>query len=193
MFDITKTLRQIEFGAARAFAPAVMAVTQIVNSRLAEYLNGSSDTMKDFAQGALVVAGVVLMIADVVRIVWNIVTGLLKMMLAQVLAIAGVILKFTDAVGLTDGAGTVALMAADDLAKSAIFDDTADIMDAGRGIGDTWSRTSQGVLDVQAGPGASGLTESGYGGSGALIDEARRQNAQLLRIENAITRSGGLT
>jgi hypothetical protein len=191
LFAITRAWRQVELSSSRAFAPAVKAVTDLIGARISDYFGETSSAMMGVAAVGLILVGIFGTLVEVVRMVWNIVTALGRVLLGVVSYVVSIVEYATDAIGLTDAGSNMSLATGNALMADA-FGDVKDFGNAGYNIGDTWARVGEGIGNVVAGPGASGLTESGYGGSAALIDEARRQNVQLQRIENAIVRSGGL-
>jgi hypothetical protein len=192
LYDLTRQWRVISYEAARAFAPAIKAVMELMSIKLKEWFDSSNGSLQAMAQGAVVVAGLFFLAADAVKMIWNIITILGRTILLNLVRPLEMIEAATDAAGLTDSSTNMFGDVAKEL-EAGILGDIDDVIAAGKGMGTTWDKTQQGIIDAEAGPGAAGLTESGYGGSAQLIDEARRQNAQLQRIENAILRTGGLT
>lgn len=191
LFAISRQWREITLNASRAFSPAVKAVTDLIGARLGEYFTGIEDAMVGIGGVGLVIVAIFSTLVEVIRMAWNIITAVGRTILGIVSYVASLVELVTDAVGLTDSSSNVSAQTGNELMGGA-WEDVKDIGRAGYNIGDSWVRAGEGIGNLMAGPGASGLTEGGYGGSAALIDEARRQNTQLQRIENAILRTGGL-
>ena len=192
LYDITKQWRIISFEAARAFAPAVKAILDLTSIKLKEYFDSSNGSLQAMAQGALTIATLFFFAADAIKIVWNVVTALGRAIIAGIVRPLAALEAVTDAAGITDSATNMMWDIHQQMAEG-IKEDMFDIGDAGMGFGSTYAAFEKGMRDVEAGPGAAGMTETGWGGSTMLIDEARKQNNQLQRIENAILRTGGLT
>lgn len=189
LYSIQRAWRTVELQGSRAFAPAVKAFLDVVNMRMQDYFGETGESMKAVAQVAIVIASVLITIADIVRIIWNLFTGLFRVVMGVGSYITGIVGYLTDAVGLTEGLGDVGFDMGNDSMKAA-WGDAKDMGNAVVSNFHMWDRMAQGMGDVQQGP--TNLSETGYGGSGMLVDEARKQNQQLARIEKAILASGGL-
>lgn len=185
--EVSVQWRTFQLQAARAFAPLIGVVLDLISKNLRAWIDGGAAGFDGMAASAGFVVAAVMGIVAVVRTLWNLVTAVFRAILAGILQVIRPLAAVTDMLGITETAVLTLDGASLELFNGAAGD-LEDIGAAWSGLfGDMNAAMSAGAKGTA---GAGALTEGGMTGSEGAIDAWRRQEGLLREIRDAIKQGG---
>lgn len=187
MREVSLYWRQFQLQAARAFAPLIGAVLNLLSKNLRGWIDGGAKGFEGMAASAGYVVAAVVGIVATVRTLWNVVTIVFRGIIGGIMQIIRPLLQVTDLLGLTDDWTTTL-----DLAFAEMADGVAgDLEDIGAAWDGTFDAMNEAIgAGLAPATGGGNLTEGGLSGSEGAIVEYREQTALLRQIRDSLNNRG---